>query len=211
MKTLILVDDHKMFRESLKKLLVSEGIANVIGEAANGQEFLNLLQTLKPDIVLIDISMPVMGGGEAATKALEINPDMKLITLSSLGNEQYYYSMIEAGVKGFVLKSSGITELLQAIEEVANGGSWFSNELLRKVIVSIGKNNEKANTINLSDRELKVLKLICEGFTNDQIANELNLSADTIKWHRANIFTKTEVTNAAALVMFSIRNKLIEI
>ena len=211
MKTLILVDDHKMFRESLKKLIVSESIANVIGEAANGQEFLNLLQTLKPDIVLIDISMPIMGGIEAATKSLELYPDLKMITLSSFGNEQYYYAMIEAGVKGFVLKSSGITELLQALDEVANGGSWFSNELLRKVIVSIGKNSEKANAINLSSRELEVLKLICEGYTNEQIASDLNLSYDTIKWHRSNIFTKTEVANAAALVMYAIRNKLIEI
>lgn len=211
MKTIILVDDHKMFRESLKKLLVNEGIANVIGEAGNGQELLDLLQVKIPDIVLLDISMPGMNGIEATTKAMELYPDLKIITLSSFGNEQYYYTMIEAGVKGFVLKNSGITELQQALEEVANGGSWFSNELLRKVIVSIGKNSSKSSQLDLSARELEVLKLICEGFTNEQIANQLNLSADTIKYHRSNIFSKTEVTNAAALVMFAIRNKLIEV
>lgn len=211
MKTIILVDDHKMFRESLKKLLVNEGIANVIGEAGNGQELLDLLQVKIPDIVLLDISMPGMNGIEATTKAMELYPDLKIITLSSFGNEQYYYTMIEAGVKGFVLKNSGITELQQALEEVANGGSWFSNELLRKVIVSIGKNSSKSTQLDLSARELEVLKLICEGFTNEQIANQLNLSADTIKYHRSNIFSKTEVTNAAALVMFAIRNKLIEV
>ena len=211
MKTLILVDDHKMFRESLKKLIIAEKIANVIGEAANGQEFLDLLKTKTPDIVLIDISMPIMGGIEAATKALELYPNLRLITLSSFGNEQYYYAMIEAGVKGFVLKSSGITELLEAIEEVANGGSWFSNQLLKNVILSIVKNNNKGNATNLSERELEVIKLICEGCTNEQIATELNISGDTVKWHRSNIFTKTEVANAAALVMYAIRNKLREI
>ncbi len=208
----ILVDDHKMFRESLCKMFKMEGIADVVAEAQNGVEFLELLNHHQPDLVLLDIAMPQMDGIEAATKAIEQYPDLKILTLSSFGDEHYYYSMIEAGVKGFVLKSAGITELMQAIEEISHGGSWFSNELLRKVIATMGRNQHKEKpATELSERELQVLSMVCNGFTNEQIATELCLSYDTIKWHRANLLSKTNANNTAALVMYAIKNKLIEI
>jgi len=212
MLKVIIVDDHKMFREGLKKMFQIEGFAKVIGEASNGKEFLELLDNEMPNVVMMDISMPVMDGIEAAKLAVEKYPDVKILTLSSFGDEHYYYTMIEAGVKGFVLKSAGITELMQAIQEVSEGGSWFSNELLRKVISSIGKNATKEKqSIELSDRELQVLKLVCVGQTNEQIALQLNVTADTVKYHRSNILSKTGVPNTAALVMYAIKNKLIEL
>ncbi len=209
---IIIVDDHKMFREGLKKMFQVEGFAKVIGEASNGKEFLSLLDNLVPDVVMMDISMPEMDGIEATKLAIEKNPDIKILTLSSFGDESYYYTMIEAGVKGFVLKSSGIIELMQAIKEVAEGGSWFSNLLLRKVISTIGKSNTKEkNQVGLSDREMQVLKLVCEGLINEQISSELNITTDTVKYHRSNILSKTGTPNTAALVMFAIKNKLIEV
>jgi DNA-binding NarL/FixJ family response regulator len=212
MLKVIIVDDHKMFREGLKKMFQTEGFAKVIGEASNGVEFLNLLEIELPDVVMMDISMPVMDGIEAAKQAVAKYPDIKILTLSSFGDEHYYYTMIEAGVKGFVLKSAGITELMQAVKELADGGSWFSNELLRKVISTIGKGNPKEKpTIELSERELQVLGLVCNGLTNEQIAGELNVTADTIKYHRSNILSKTGAPNTAALVMYAIKNKLIEV
>lgn len=212
MLKVVIVDDHKMFREGLKKMFQTEGFAKVIGEAANGKECLDLLDKEMPDVVMMDISMPVMDGIEATKQAVAKYPEVKILTLSSFGDEHYYYTMIEAGVKGFVLKSSGITELMQAVREVAEGGSWFSNELLRKVISSIGKSavKEKA-TIDLSDREAQVLRLVCNGLTNEQIAADLNVTADTVKYHRSNILSKTGAPNTAALVMFAIKNKLIEV
>ncbi len=211
MYSVIIVDDHRMFRESLKKMLQMEGFVKVMGEASTGKEFLQMLATHNPDVVLMDISMPEMDGVEATRKALEIQPDLKVLTLSSFGDERYYYSMIESGVKGFVLKSSGIHELLQAIEEVSSGGSWFSNELLRKVISSIGKSTNKNVKNELSEKEVEVMRFVCEGYTTEQIAKDLNLNYEAVKSIRDGILKKTNSPNTAALVMYAIRNSLIEI
>lgn len=206
---ILLADDHRIFRESLKKLLTIEKIADVVAEAGDGEQVLELLKNHTPDVVLMDISMPKMDGVETTRKALEKYPDLKILTLSSFGDEKYYYKMVEAGVKGFVIKNSGIAELQQAINEVAAGGSWFSNELLRQVIVSISKPATKE--IEISERELQILKLICDGLTNDQMAEKLCISPDTVKWHRNNLLAKTGCSNTAALVLYTIKNKLVEI
>lgn len=208
MINIILVDDHSIFRESLKRLLMAEKIGNVIAEAKNGKEFLEIIENIVPDLVLMDISMPIMDGVEATRKAIEKHPDLQIITLSMFGDEKYYQKMIEAGAKGFVLKNADIEELENAISEVSSGGNWFSNELLRKVIFSMSKNS--VNEL-LSSRELEVLRFICKGYSNEQIAKELNLSFDTIKWHRSNILSKTGCKNTASLIMYSIRNKLVEV
>jgi len=209
MLKIILADDHKIFRESLKKLLAAERIADVIAEAGDGKQLLELLKIHDPDLVIMDISMPNMDGIETTKKALESKPDLKVLTLSSFGDEKYYYKMVEAGVKGFVIKNSGISELEQAINEVSSGGSWFSNELLQKVIINISKSNIKEAEI--SDREIEILKYICDGLTNDQIAEKIHLSPDTVKWHRTNLLAKTGSNNTAAMVLYAIKNKLIEI
>jgi DNA-binding NarL/FixJ family response regulator len=206
---IILADDHKIFRESLCKLLASEQIAEVIAQAGNGKELLALLEKHNPDLVITDIAMPIMDGVEAAKKAVKINPDLKILTLSSFGDEKYYYKMVEAGVKGFVLKNSGISELESAIQEVHSGGNWFSNELLQQVIINIGKPSSKET--EFSDREIEILKYICDGLTNDQIAEKIHLSPDTVKWHRNNLLSKTGCNNTAALIIFAIKRKIIEI
>lgn len=211
MLKIILVDDHKMFRESLKKLMVVEQIADVIAEASNGLELIDHLKTLKPDIVLLDIAMPKMDGIEAAKEALKIQPNLKILTLSSFDDHKYYFSMLEAGVKGFVLKNAGIDELRSAITEVANDGNWFSSNLLQNVISSMNSKPSKDQKSELNDRELEILRFICDSLTNEQIAEKINLSKDTVKWHRANILSKTGCTNTAGLVIYAIRNKIIEI
>lgn len=208
MISIILVDDHNIFRESLKRLIVTEGIGKVVAEAKNGMEFLNIIDEITPDIVLMDIAMPIMDGIEATVKALEKKPNLQILTLSMFGDEKYYQKMVESGVKGFVLKNADIKELEEAIREVASGGSWFSNELLRRVITSIAKNNEK---IKLTHRELEVLGLICSGLSNEQIAEKLHLSFDTIKWHRSNLLSKTGCKNTAQLIIYSIRTNLVEL
>ncbi len=208
---LIITDDHTMFRESMSKMLALKNIAEVIAEAANGRELLALLDDHKPDLVLMDIAMPEMDGIEATKKAIEKQPGLKVLTLSSFGDEQYYFNMVNAGAKGFVLKNASIVELEKAIKEVAKGGSWFSSELLQKVILNISSKTKKQIESDLSPRELEILKLICENLSNEQIADKVNLSYDTVKWHRANILSKTGCNNAVGLLLYALKNKIIEI
>lgn len=208
---LILVDDHIIFRQGIKNLLVNEEIAEVIGEADNGKEFLEILKNKNPDLVLMDISMPQMNGVEATRIALQENPSLKILALSAFGDELYYYRMIDAGVKGFVMKDTGLKELELAINEVSQGKSYFSNELLRRIVTNIGKKPTSSKFNVLTPRETEVLHLICNGFTNEEIAKQLFISPETIKGHRSKILSKTGCRNTASLVMYALKNKLIEV
>jgi len=209
---IMLVDDHTLFRNGLRILLNTIDKYEVAGEAANGQEFLELLETEVPDIVLLDIEMPVMDGIAAANLALEKYPDLKIITLSMYGEEDYYYQMVDAGVKGFLLKNSDMNEVKTAIETVYEGGNYFSTELLQNLVNSLrtsSKNREPQ--AELSEREIEILILICQGFSNQEIADQLFISKRTVDKHRANILEKSECKNTAQLVMYAIKNKLVEI
>jgi DNA-binding NarL/FixJ family response regulator len=138
---IIIVDDHMIFRMGLKSLLTIENIATVIGEASNGKDFIDQLSSLKPDLVLMDIDMPHMNGMEATQKALELMPDLKIIAFTMFGEEADYNMMIDLGVKGFILKSSGINELEDAIEDVMKGKYYFSSELMGKININFLRKN----------------------------------------------------------------------
>lgn len=210
---LFLVDDHLIFREGLRNLIEIEGVGEVMGEAGNGKEFLEKIEEQLPDLVLMDISMPVMNGIEATRIAVEKYPDLKIVALSMNGDEEYYYKMIEAGVRGFLLKDSGIKEIEKAIWTVVEGDSYFSNELLRRIITTLKKPGSQVedDKEHLSKRELEVLKEICNGLTNDEIAEKLFISSQTVKGHRSNLLSKTGCKNSASLVMYAIKNKYIEL
>jgi DNA-binding NarL/FixJ family response regulator len=209
----IIVDDHSLFRNGLKILLTTSGHFNVIAEAENGREFIDLLDhNITPDIVLMDIDMPVLDGIEATKEALKKYPGLKVITLSMFGEEEYYYKMIEAGVKGFLLKNSDINEVKNAIVTVYQGGKYFSQELLYNVVKNIRSGHkEQELTEALSEREIEVLVQICNGFSNNEIADNLHISKRTVDKHRANLLDKTNSKNTAHLVMYAIKNKLIDI
>jgi DNA-binding NarL/FixJ family response regulator len=210
----LLVDDHDMFREGVKLLLSSGNDAEIAGEARNGQEFLDIVVAVKPDVVLMDISMPVMDGIEASKIAHEKYPDLKILALTMFGDEKYYYQLIQYNIKGFILKSSGISELLNGIIQVANGANYFSNELLCKLLANI--NNEKAKTAEqssgdkLTKREIEIMQEITIGLSNEKIAEKLHISHATVRTHRANLLLKTGSNNTASLVMYAIKNKLIQ-
>ncbi len=213
---IILVDDHTLFRNGLKILLKASGKYEVIGEASNGKDFLNLLQTLQPDVVLLDIEMPIMDGIEAAKIAVCNYPDIKIITLSMYGEEDYYYKMVDAGVKGFLLKNSDVDEVTAAIDSVYSGTNYFSPELLDNLVMSLRTKKKTGNSSNkeqdiLSAREIEILILICKGLSNQEIAIALKISKRTVDKHRANILEKSECKNTAQLVVYTIKNRLVEI
>ncbi len=195
----------------MRLLLSNAGNYCIVAEASDGIEFLNKIEKQIPDIVLMDIDMPLMDGITATSKALELYPSLKIICLSMYGEEDYYYKMIEAGVKGFLLKNSDINEVKTAIDTVYNGGKYFSQELLYNVVKNIKSSQSIKVNVELSDRELEVLKQICIGFSNQEIAEMLHISKRTVDKHRANLLDKTNSKNTANLIMFAIKNNMIDI
>jgi DNA-binding NarL/FixJ family response regulator len=208
---IIIADDHQLFRNGLKILLNSFPEFEVTGEASNGMEFLELLKTTQADIALMDINMPEMDGIEATRKGIKMNPSVSVIALSMYGEEEYYYKMVDAGAKGFLLKDSDISEVKEAILTVVKGGNYFSQELLYHVIQKIKHREQETKSANLSKREREILAKICEGLSNQEIAEALFISKRTVDKHRANLLGKTNSKNTASLILFAIKNKLIEI
>ncbi len=208
---IIIADDHQLFRNGLKILINSFPDLEVAGEASNGEEFLRILENTKADIALMDINMPIMDGIEATRKGLKICPEINIIALSMYGEEDYYYKMIDAGAKGFLLKDSDINEVNEAIHTVNKGGSYFSQELLYHVIQRIKHRENENKSASLSRREKEILTKICEGMSNQEIAEALFISKRTVDKHRANLLGKTSSKNTASLILYAIKNKLIEI
>jgi DNA-binding NarL/FixJ family response regulator len=205
---LAVVDDHDLFREGIMLVLRQIPGYHILFDASDGELFLEKLRTQKPDIVLMDVNMPRMDGVAATAQALALCPDLKIIALTMFSDHLHYSQMIQAGVKGFMLKKGNKQELQQAINEVFKGGVYFSQEILKKVALrTFRKENEK----RLTARELEVLGLVCNGMTSPEIADKLFISAKTVEGHRTNIFQKTEVRNTAELIIWAIRNDYLTI
>lgn len=212
---IITVDDHEVYRKGLRMLLNDYEDIVVIGEASNGQEFLDIPNIEEADIVLMDIKMPIMNGIDATRIATEKHPKVKIIAISMFGEEEYLENMINAGVEGFLLKNIGKDELYTALHLIYEGKNYFSPELMSILTSKIAQNhkNDKATKkidLKISKRELEVLQLICKGFTNNEIADLLSISQRTVDGHRANLISKTESKNTVNLVTFAIKNKLVE-
>ena len=209
--SVILVDDHKLFREGLKLLLENLDYIKNVDEAGNGKELLKLIEKKQPDIIFMDIEMPVMDGITATQQVLKLHPGLNIIALSMYGDENYYTPMINAGAKGFVLKNSGIQDVEAAIQTVISGNNYFSQEILNRLINSIGKKSKTKESNGLSEREEEVLFHICKGKSNQEIADTLYLSKRTVDKHRENLLSKTNARNTAGLVMYAVKNGIAEV
>ena len=211
--SIIIVDDHEIFRDGLKSVLSQIEDFRIIGEAENGEYLLKLLNKVTCDVILMDIEMPIMDGIEATKQALNKIPSLKIITLSSYGQQVYYQKMISAGAHGFVQKKSGKYELEKAIKAVYNGGNYFPQEILKKIITKPDHKDIESITEKkwgITKRELEILQLICNGLTNHEIADNLYISPKTVDNHRTNLLSKTSTRNSANLVMFAIKNQLVK-
>jgi DNA-binding NarL/FixJ family response regulator len=216
---ILLVDDHKIIRDGIKSLLKEEADIQVIGEASNGRELIDVLPTIEVDVILMDINMPVMDGFET-TKYVTANfPGIKVLVLSMLDHENYISRMMEAGALGYLLKNTGRDELLHAIKMVASGNTYICSDIainLLKIInhgpapkIESQSIPEKTVNTELSKREIEVLKLIAEGFTNAEIADKLFTSKRTIESHRQKLIEKTQAKNTAALIKYAISKGII--
>lgn len=212
---IVIVDDHFIFRNGLKDLLAEIPEIEIVGEAESGEKFLEMLPAVSPDIVFMDIKMPGINGIETTRRALEINPDLKILALSMFGENEYVEEMLQAGALGYLLKNIGKDELVKAIENISQEKGYFSDEILvmvtRKVFNAKQESKEKNILDSFTRRELEVLQLVSQGFSNADIADKLGISPRTVGGHRNNMLSKSGLKNTAALVSFALKNNAISI
>lgn len=211
MRRIILVDDHTLFRNGLRGLLERYGNCRVVGEASSGEEFLDMLPDAQVDVVFMDFAMPGLDGAQTTERALACRPDLRIITLSMFGEEHYYSRMVQVGARGFLLKDSDVADVVEAIDTVMAGGSYFSPQLLRSLTDRMQARREELPDDQLSARECEILVAVCRGLSNQEIAESLFISKRTVDKHRANILEKTGCKNTASLVVYAIRNGIVEV
>ncbi|MCE3278474.1 MAG: DNA-binding response regulator [Bacteroidetes bacterium] len=205
MVRVIIAEDHDILREGLQSLLRDEPKIKVVAGAANGKILLDYLETTPVDVILMDINMPVMNGVEATKIIASEFPKIKVLVLSMMDNPNYLTMMMEAGAKGYILKSTGKEELVHAIEVVAAGGKYISPSLQAKAEALNAKtNNDSFDDVKLTRRELQILEMLAEGMTNKEIAEKIFLSRRTVETHRKNLIEKTNCKNSSALIKYAI-------
>jgi DNA-binding NarL/FixJ family response regulator len=217
MKKIILVDDHALFREGLKLLIEGERIGTVVAEAENGKVFIELLTTHSPDLVIMDIEMPVMGGLEAIRRARKIQPGLKILVLTMLSEKDNYFDMVNAGAMGFVQKAAGKMDLEKAIKTLIGGECYLSTELLRQIVVNLEVTQQSApkSLMNAGSQftknELEVLRYLCLGFTVSQIAEKIFRTVKAVEARRSLLFKKTNTHDTINLILYAIKNKLVDV
>ena len=200
-----IIDDHDLFREGLKLVLKQIDGFVIDFDTSNGNHFIEILDKIPVDIALMDIEMPLINGIQTTVKALQSKPELKIIALSMFSDTGHYTQMINAGVKGFVLKKANKYELEQAITTVQNGGSYFSQEIMQKLAFQYM--NKATGNDHLTSREIEIMMMICKGLTSQEISEQLYISNKTVETHRSNIFLKAGVKNSAGLIVWAIKNQ----
>jgi two-component system response regulator NreC len=209
----LVVDDHTLVREGIRLLLESAPYIEVVGEAGDGLEALEKVRQLKPDIVLMDVAMPRLGGIEATKRIKQEFPSVQVLALTIHDNEEYLFQMLQAGACGYVLKKARPEELIAALEAAERGEVYLSpgmaKSLVEDYLKRVEAGEEEDSYHRLTDREREILKLIAEGYTNPEIARMLHLSVKTVQAHRAHIMEKLNLHRPAELIKYAIRKGLI--
>jgi DNA-binding NarL/FixJ family response regulator len=209
----IVVDDHKLVTDCISLFLKSAPEVEVVGVAHSGKEALELLQTIVPHVMLIDISMPDMTGIEATAKVKQEYPDIKVLILSMHSDYDNISDAIDAGADGYVPKDVASEELIEAINAIQTGRNYFHTTISDEIVKNYSTKRRKDENLlpQLTKRELEVLKLFTEGYNNSEIADKLFLSVRTIESHKNHILQKTNMKNSVELIKFAIKNKIIEL
>ena len=213
----MIVDDHKLIRDGLRSYFDNHSDLEIVGEAANGIEALNVLEEKPVDIVLTDISMPQMDGIELCEKALLKHPKVKFIALSMHNEYQHIKAMLSAGASAYLIKNCGKTELFKAIHTVQNG-DVYQNEEVASVVMNhmmekgtgSGSTSGNYGPVQLTQREIEILKLVVAEYSNSEIADRLNISVRTVNAHKGNLIEKTGAKNVVGLIMYALRNGISE-
>jgi DNA-binding NarL/FixJ family response regulator len=213
--TVLLAEDHAVVRQGLCALLKTDGHFRMVGEARNGREAVEMAQAHRPDVILMDIAMPVLNGLEATRQILTANPAARVIVLSAHSDDEYIERMNAAGVAGFLEKQTSAEILATAIREVAKGGTFFSPGVARRMQEAKSKPRNrdglvKANSARLTSRESEVLQLVAEGSANKQVAAELGISIKTVEKHRQHLMDKLNIHDTAGLTRYAISAGVIE-
>ncbi len=212
---LVVADDHNLFRKGIISLLQTVPDFDILGEAANGQELLDLLQTIKPDIVLMDLQMPVMDGIMATEQIQILFPKVKIIIVSMHNEDRFIIHLLEKGVNGYLLKDSEGGEVEKAIRRVIVDGYYYSDfvskALHRKILTKLPNKQPTLNSkLQISTREMEVLQLLCKGLSTVEIGQKLFVSPRTVEGHRLRLLEKTGAKNTAGLVAFTFKNDILD-
>ncbi len=210
--TIFLADDHAVLRDGMRLLLKLQPDIKVVGDAADGQEAVHQVAKLQPDVVLLDIVMPKLNGIEAARQIAQNSPTTQVIILSMNSNSEHIFQALQAGVRGYLLKASAGSEVVEAIRQVHAGHRYLSQDISEQVITAYIRQREANETKNplthLKPREIEILQLVAEGQTNVEIAVTMGLSSDTVKTYRKRIMKKLDLNDLPSLVKFAILNGL---
>lgn len=212
--TFYLVDDHAILREGLKHILMTIPEHSIVGESGDGGVALEEIDRLKPDVILLDISLPTVSGIEITRKVRKYHPNTLIIILSRHDNEEYISQLLKYGIHGFVLKDDAGNDLLRAVEAVLKGEKYLSPRIAMRLMGGFEAGGKKITADDqftlLTNREREILKLIAEGLSNDKIATTLWISSRTVKVHRQNIMNKLKVKKVTDLVKYAIKSGIIE-
>ena len=210
---IILTDDHQLFRDGIKSLLEDTGDINVIGEASNQEELFKIIENNKPNIIILDITLPGASGIEITKKIKSEHPDINILILSMHNEDEFVINALEAGAKGYLPKDINKDELLEAIYTINDGDEYYNKEISKIFLKKYMQNKADSENENpiLTNREIEIVKLVSEGLKNQEIAEKLFISIRTVDAHKNNIMRKLKLKSNVEIVKFAIKNKIIKL